>query len=111
VRAEKEMAERVKSRLDELTSDQARIRENIAKVEKKSALYKRNIEKLSQWETEFEGFRRRRRKPRPRRKRLARRSMPTSRSSARERPGKMVGHVRFELTTPSTPCWCATRLR
>jgi CBS domain-containing protein len=24
---------------------------------------------------------------------------------------KMVGHVRFELTTPSTPCWCATRLR
>src|SRR6185312_4691415 len=35
----------------------------------------------------------------------------------REREGKhmilkeMVGHVRFELTTPSTPCWCATRLR
>src|SRR5512135_724906 len=23
----------------------------------------------------------------------------------------LVGTVRFELTTPSTPCWCATRLR
>ena len=24
---------------------------------------------------------------------------------------ELVGTVRFELTTPSTPCWCATRLR
>ena len=23
----------------------------------------------------------------------------------------MVGTERFELSTPSTPCWCATRLR
>src|SRR5690242_11066185 len=56
VRAGKEMAERVKSRLDELTGDQARIRENIAKIEKESTLYKPNIEKLSQRETEFEGL-------------------------------------------------------
>ena len=57
VLAEKEAAEQqVKNRIDELTADQARIRENIAKIDKESALYKRYIEKLSQQETEFEGL-------------------------------------------------------
>jgi Domain of unknown function (DUF4139) len=55
--AEKQEAEQhLKSRIEELTADQARIRENIAKIDKESALYKRYIEKLSQQETEFEGL-------------------------------------------------------
>jgi hypothetical protein len=55
--AEKQVAEQqVKNRIDELTADQGRIRENIAKIDKESALYKRYIEKLSQQETEFEAL-------------------------------------------------------
>jgi uncharacterized protein DUF4139 len=55
--AEKETAEQqVKNRIEGLTADQARIRENIAKIDKESSLYKRYIEKLSQQETEFEGL-------------------------------------------------------
>jgi hypothetical protein len=55
--AEKQVAEQhLKSRIEELRADQARIRENLAKIDKESALYKRYIEKLSQQETEFEGL-------------------------------------------------------
>ncbi|HEV2550144.1 MAG TPA: DUF4139 domain-containing protein [Stellaceae bacterium] len=57
VLAEKQVAEQqVKNGINELTADQSRIRENIAKIDKESALYKRYIEKLSQQETEFEGL-------------------------------------------------------
>jgi Domain of unknown function (DUF4139) len=57
VLAERETAEQqVKNRIDELTADQSRIRENVAKIDKESALYKRYIEKLSQQESEFEGL-------------------------------------------------------
>ncbi len=55
VAAEKQAAEQqLKSQLDELKGDQERIRENVAKIDKDSALYKRYIEKLSQQETQFE---------------------------------------------------------
>jgi hypothetical protein len=55
--AEKQTAEQhLKSRIDEMKVDQARIRENLAKIDKESALYRRYIEKLSQQESEFEGL-------------------------------------------------------
>jgi uncharacterized protein DUF4139 len=57
VLAEKETAEQqVRNHLENLKDDQSRIRENIAKIDKESTLYRRYIEKLSQQETEFEGL-------------------------------------------------------
>jgi hypothetical protein len=57
VLAEKQTAEQqVKNRIDELKADQSRIRENVAKIDKENALYKRYIEKLSQQESEFEAL-------------------------------------------------------
>ncbi len=55
--AEKQSAEQqLKARSDELKADQGRIRDNIAKIDKDSALYKRYIEKLSEQETQLEGL-------------------------------------------------------
>jgi hypothetical protein len=44
----------LKSRIDGLKDDQARIRDNVAKIDKDNALYKRYIEKLTEQETQFE---------------------------------------------------------
>jgi hypothetical protein len=44
----------LKTNQDGLKDDQARIRENVAKIDKDNALYKRYIEKLSEQETQFE---------------------------------------------------------
>ncbi|HLJ63473.1 MAG TPA: hypothetical protein VKT70_05165, partial [Stellaceae bacterium] len=55
VAAQKAAAENViKLQLQELTTDQARIRENVSRVGNNGDLYKRYIEKLNAQETQFE---------------------------------------------------------
>ena len=51
------VAEAIKNELETLTADQARIRDNIAQIDKESPLHKRYIEKLADQETQFETLR------------------------------------------------------
>jgi len=55
--ADKQAAEaEFKTRVQALTSDQARIRDNIARIDRDSPLYKRYLEKLSTQESDFEAL-------------------------------------------------------
>jgi phage-related minor tail protein len=55
--ADKQTAEaELKTRVQALTSDQSRIRDNISRIDRDSPLYKRYLEKLSTQESDFEAL-------------------------------------------------------